>query len=171
MSTNTSNKGNGEPGKNIVVAADKSPAAFDALTWSIKNMYTQGDTIHLVHCFAPLQPAVGPHFAYVPTEGEQDAWRNESNRVLEEFADKAKKLRPDVNVQMHLVAGDARDHLVTAGEKYNANSIVIGSRGLNGLKRAFLGSVSSYLAHNATRPVTIVRPRDVQTTTPPTAHH
>lgn len=53
--------------------------------------------------------------------------------------------------------GDARDGILDAVEKMNAMALVIGSRGLSSLKRAFLGSTSDYCVHHAHCPVLVVK--------------
>ena len=55
----------------VVIAIDPSNAAKSALNWAVENL--SNDTFHLVHCFKPLQAAVGPHYAIVPT-GRQDTF-------------------------------------------------------------------------------------------------
>ncbi|KAI8606931.1 hypothetical protein BC830DRAFT_1175899, partial [Chytriomyces sp. MP71] len=42
-------------------------------------------------------------------------------------------------------------------EELKADAVIVGSRGLNKLSKAFLGSVSEYLARHCTCPVVIVR--------------
>jgi nucleotide-binding universal stress UspA family protein len=52
------------------------------------------------------------------------------------------------------------DAIVAAAAKHDARAIVIGSRGLRGLKSKLLGSTSSTVLHNARRPVVVVRHPD-----------
>ncbi len=47
--------------------------------------------------------------------------------------------------------------IVEAAEKHSARTIVIGSRGLGGLKSKLLGSTSKAVLHRATCPVVVVR--------------
>eukprot|EP00052_Salpingoeca_macrocollata_P033617 m.8993 g.8993 ORF g.8993 m.8993 type:complete len:197 (+) comp5350_c0_seq1:383-973(+) len=148
--------------KNILVCADNSPASFDALNWATTNMYQADDVLHLVHCYKPLQPAVGPHYAYVPSEAEQNSWKEEQKKILLDFIAKAKEANADVKIEAHLVAGDPRDEIVLLGEKINAAAIVVGSRGHGAIKRAFLGSVSTHLSHHSPRPLVIIHHKDAK---------
>ncbi len=52
---------------------------------------------------------------------------------------------------------DPPDAIVTAAEKLGARAIVIGSRGLGGLKSKLLGSTSKAVLHRADCPVVVVR--------------
>ena len=52
--------------------------------------------------------------------------------------------------------------IVEAGAAHNASAIVIGSRGLTGLRAMLLGSVSSAVVHHAGRPTLVIhRPDDL----------
>ncbi|KAL6062722.1 Universal stress domain containing protein [Balamuthia mandrillaris] len=55
------------------------------------------------------------------------------------------------------VTEDVRVGILEAAARENVDSIVVGSRGLNAIKRMLLGSVSNYLVNNADRPVLVVR--------------
>lgn len=49
------------------------------------------------------------------------------------------------------------DAIVAAAETRGARAIVIGSRGLRGLKSKLLGSTSAHVLHHALRPVVVIR--------------
>jgi nucleotide-binding universal stress UspA family protein len=49
------------------------------------------------------------------------------------------------------------DAIVAAAEEHDARAIVIGSRGLRGLRSKLLGSTSSHVLRHALRPVLVVR--------------
>jgi nucleotide-binding universal stress UspA family protein len=52
---------------------------------------------------------------------------------------------------------EAADAIVAQAEQHQAAAIVIGSRGLTGLKSKLLGSTSADVLHRASRPVVVVR--------------
>jgi nucleotide-binding universal stress UspA family protein len=65
-----------------------------------------------------------------------------------------------ITVEDDLAVADA---IVAAADEHDARAIVIGSRGLRGLKSILLGSTSSHVLHHALRPVVVVRhPEDHQ---------
>ena len=45
-----------------------------------------------------------------------------------------------------------------AAEQHDASAIVVGTRGLSGIKSLLLGSVSSGIVHHALRPTVVVGP-------------
>ena len=51
----------------------------------------------------------------------------------------------------------ALEHALAVAKKYNADLIVMGSRGLGPLKGLFMGSVSSYVTSHSTCPVLIIK--------------
>jgi nucleotide-binding universal stress UspA family protein len=58
------------------------------------------------------------------------------------------------------------DAIVAAADTHDARAIVIGSRGLRGLKSKLFGSTSAHVLHHAQRPVVVVRhPEDHRTDT------
>ncbi len=56
-----------------------------------------------------------------------------------------------------VAVGDAGVEAVAAAEDLAADVIVVGSRGMGGLRRAVLGSVSDHLVRHASCPVLVVR--------------
>lgn len=52
------------------------------------------------------------------------------------------------------------DAIVAAADEHDARAIVIGSRGLRGLKSKLLGSTSAHVLQHASRPVVVVRHPD-----------
>ncbi|GFQ02486.1 universal stress protein a-like protein [Phtheirospermum japonicum] len=57
-----------------------------------------------------------------------------------------------------ILEGDAKDRICRAVDEMNIDLLVVGSRGLGQIKRAFLGSVSDYCAHQAKCAVLVVKP-------------
>ena len=57
----------------------------------------------------------------------------------------------------HLRMGEAAPEIVALGEEIGAGLIVMGSRGLGGIRRALMGSVSDSVMRHAHCPVLVVR--------------
>jgi nucleotide-binding universal stress UspA family protein len=88
-----------------------------------------------------------------------------SEEHAREIAEDGARLAREVGLQAQAVlAGDSvapADAIVAAADAHEARAIVIGSRGLRGLKSKLLGSTSSHVLHHALRPVVVVRhPKD-----------
>ncbi|TVU30620.1 hypothetical protein EJB05_22250, partial [Eragrostis curvula] len=70
----------------------------------------------------------------------------------------ARRSQRKVNAEAAVVEGEPREALCQAAADMGAGLLVVGSRGLGTIKRAFLGSVSDYCAHHATCPIMVVKP-------------
>ena len=60
-------------------------------------------------------------------------------------------------VQAHLKIGGPVEEIVALAEETGAGLILLGSRGLGGVGRALMGSVSEFVARHAHCPVLVVR--------------
>ncbi|MCW4035180.1 MAG: universal stress protein, partial [Candidatus Bathyarchaeota archaeon] len=78
-------------------------------------------------------------------------------KVLDDAVKKAHKIKPELNVSKKLLRGRAADEIVKEANSGGFDLIVIGSRGLGGIKEFFLGSVSDRVADEAKCPVLIVK--------------
>ncbi|KAG2305808.1 hypothetical protein Bca52824_025556, partial [Brassica carinata] len=67
---------------------------------------------------------------------------------------RAKQIRSETLV----FEGDAKEMICQAVEQMHVDLLVVGSRGLGKIRRAFIGSVSDYCAHHANCPILIVKP-------------
>ena len=78
-------------------------------------------------------------------------------RVLSEAIEKAKKLTPYVKISTKLVEGNPADKIVEIANEENIDIIIMGHRGLSGIRRLVLGSVSNQVVDEASCPVLIVK--------------
>jgi nucleotide-binding universal stress UspA family protein len=56
--------------------------------------------------------------------------------------------RADVSAEVHNVEGDPADVLISIAETVDADLVVVGNRGMSGIKRFVLGSVPNKVAHH-----------------------
>jgi len=61
-----------------------------------------------------------------------------------------------MKVESHPTSGDPCDALIAVAQDVDADLIVVGSRGMTGVKRFVLGSVPNKIAHHAPCSVLIV---------------
>ncbi|KAH0934116.1 hypothetical protein HID58_011233 [Brassica napus] len=166
--------------KRMMVAIDESDSSFYALQWVIDHFSSllmtteaagaEGDLLTVVHVQSPFYHfaafpagpggATGPSIAvYASTamiESVKKAQQETSAALLSRVLQmcRAKQIRAETLV----LEGDAKDMICQAVEQMHVDLLVVGSRGLGKIKRAFLGSVSDYCAHHAKCPILIVRP-------------
>uniref|UniRef100_A0A0E0GTT4 UspA domain-containing protein n=1 Tax=Oryza nivara TaxID=4536 RepID=A0A0E0GTT4_ORYNI len=178
----------GEPGAaagtmKVVVAVDASEESLNALSWALDNVigrragavsvvvvHAQHGPDHFVYPVAAH--GIGIHFAFHETDtactcacvteaaiAYAPASAIESMRkAQEEISRKVVSRALDVSATGAIVEGDAKEAICQAVEEMHADMLVLGSRGLGKIKRAFLGSVSDYLVHHACCPVLVVKP-------------
>ncbi|HEV3476410.1 MAG TPA: universal stress protein, partial [Rubrobacteraceae bacterium] len=95
---------------------------------------------------------------YETYEQALEAVKGEAQTVLNEQARKIEEAGGTVE-EAHLRIGERRDQaIVHLAEELGVGLIVMGSRGLGGVRRALMGSVSNSVVRHAHCPVLVVRP-------------
>ncbi|KAK4414816.1 hypothetical protein Salat_2588600 [Sesamum alatum] len=156
-----------EKAMNVLVAIDDSDESFHALQWVLDKILKRSPAteaaapessrpvvtiVHVVEQLARYAFHGGHVVDYGRKEQEQNAARILS-RAFEICRDKL-----SLNAKTLILEGDPKDKICRAVEEMGINLLVVGSRGLGQIKRAFLGSVSDYCAHHAKCPVLVVKP-------------
>ncbi|GMY14365.1 universal stress protein YxiE isoform X2 [Fagus crenata] len=160
----------------VMVAIDESDVSFYALKWAVDHLFVSTGVapetsleevgmLVVVHVQQPFH-----HFAFPAGPGGATAFYAttsvvESVRKAQEensamLLSRALQLCKDkmIKAETLILDGDPKDMICQAAEQMHADLLVVGSRGLGKIKRAFLGSVSDYCAHHAKCPILIVRP-------------
>lgn len=141
----------------IVVGIDGSEQARRALEWAVEEARLRESALVVVHAYTI------PSVYLAPEPGLGAAPPLPDPELVNRLEDAAGKLlaeelgRVDVSgveVDGRVVAGLAADAVLQAAE--DADLVVVGSRGLGGVKSLVLGSVSRQVAHHAPCPVVIV---------------
>jgi nucleotide-binding universal stress UspA family protein len=141
--------------RTILVATDGSADAALAARIAADIAGRSDAVLHLIHAWRPVP--VGSYPA--PSMSTASAYRLDQAEAQETLARAAGELTAlGAHVAAtHLHCGPAVGSIASLGDELKADLIVLGSRGLGRLRRLILGSVSSGLAHEATRPVLITR--------------
>jgi nucleotide-binding universal stress UspA family protein len=133
----------------ILVGADDSPTARRAVEAACEICAMSEGTLHIVTAFDQLTVVGG---------GDTHEFKNVINEedgraLLQTLSFIAKK--HDVEPVLHSAKGDAADILIAKADEVGADLIVVGNRGMKGVRRV-LGSVPNSVAHGAACSVLIV---------------
>jgi nucleotide-binding universal stress UspA family protein len=134
----------------IVVGVDGSDNAVLALKWAADEAKQRGDA-HVTALYAWQLPLIGIPGAFDQNELEQEA-KDLLNREIARAG-----LPDDVKVNPVVAQGDPAASLIAACDQFEAQMLVIGSRGRGGFKGLLLGSVSAQCSQHAHCPVLIVK--------------
>ncbi|ERT56492.1 universal stress protein [Megasphaera vaginalis (ex Srinivasan et al. 2021)] len=144
--------------KNIIVPTDGSENSRRALEHAVTIASVLGATITLVYVANIV--SVISNFDQIPNASgyvtEQVAldMEEEGKNVLD---DCAKAIRQNIEVKTVFEVGSPGPAILSVAKKYNADLIVMGSRGLGPLKGLFMGSVSSFVVTHSLCPAMIVK--------------
>ena len=133
--------------RRIVVGFDGSPTARDALSHAAYRAGADGELVVVYAFRTPLEYGD----TYFAKQAFDDS-RAHGQALLEKVTD---EMAGGIRLEREILEGPAAEALVNVAQARRAAEIVVGSRGLGGV-RAMLGSVSHALLHEADRPVVVV---------------
>ena len=153
----------------VVLAIDGSEEASRAAEAAVDLCEKTGSELHVVHvgedfyltAVSDLDMVAQIRFAQDYAESEAN-FEQIAREVLDAEVEKVEAAGGTV-AQAHLRVGRADAEIVDLAEEIKAGLVVLGSRGLGGIKRALMGSVSYSVVRHAHCPVLVVRRQDSAT--------
>ena len=136
--------------KKIIVPADGSENGKRALEHALAIVKRNDAELILVHVANIVSAISG---GYVSEQIAEDM-EETGKKILSEVAE---DVPADMKVKCVFEVGSPGPAVLAVAKKYDADLIVMGSRGLGPLKGLFMGSVSSYVTSHSTCPVLIVK--------------
>jgi nucleotide-binding universal stress UspA family protein len=140
--------------RKILVPVDFSQHSQQALEEAISLAKVFDSEVHLLHCYQIHPAAVSPYGIVIPENFEHDV-RMAALRRLAEWREKV--AAAGCKVQEHISAHFPTEEIAAVAEKIGADLIVMGTRGLSGIKHVLLGSVAERTIRAAPCPVLTVR--------------
>jgi nucleotide-binding universal stress UspA family protein len=136
----------------IVVGVDGSTSSLRALQWASTEARLRGAKLEVVHAWP--HPSAGAFYGFGMVDEENLV--PELRRAAHDVVDKVLQAADlqGVDVETKTVEGPAQRALVNAAR--DAEMLVVGSRGRDGLAGVLLGSVSHYCANHADCPTVII---------------
>ena len=147
----------------ILLATDGSEDAKLADTTAVELGNSTNSELHVVFVTQlPSVPGAVSYWSGVPTgypytDAElEDGIEQQARKLLDAEVEEVRSAGGKV-AEAHLRVGDAAAEIVALAEDIEAGLIVIGSRGLGGIRRAVVGSISEAVFRHAHCPVLVVR--------------
>jgi len=129
--------------KTVVVGADDSTTARNAVMIAVELTAVGGGTLHIVTAYRE-KPYSG--IGNVPQEFRYSSSSHSAQEVARALAAMARS--QGVEAAVHIAAGDATEAIVKIAREVNADLIVVGNQGMKGVRRV-LGSIPNSVAHSA----------------------
>ncbi len=138
----------------LLVATDFSPHSEAALATAEELGERLGARMHLLHVVHPPAEVLSPYEIHLPV-GLAEEMQEAARRKL---APRAEKLRArGLATEIHVASGVASERIPEFAEELGADLVVLGTRGLSGLKHVLLGSVAESVLRRSPCPVLTVR--------------
>ncbi|AEH61198.1 UspA domain protein [Methanosalsum zhilinae DSM 4017] len=129
--------------KKIVIATDGSDNSKYAVETGIKIAGSMGASVDAVHVI---------HAAW-ETEVDSEL-RDEAEKIVGYVEEKGNK--ENVSVEGVILIGNPAEMLIDYAQKKDADLIVMGTKGMSGIKRFMLGSVAENVVRHSKKPVMVV---------------
>lgn len=144
----------------ILLATDGSEEAVSAARAAAELSGKIGSELHVLHV-GPRGGFIGAEVGPVvldPHQEEEFQKRldEESRKLLDEQVERIESSGGTIT-RSHLKVGNQADNIVRLAEEIGADTIVMGSRGHGGVRRALMGSVSEDVVRHAHCPVLVMR--------------
>ena len=150
----------------ILIALDRSSDDMSVFDSAVSLAQTTGASLMLLHIISEEDP----DYPLLPTYVYYSALNDSDGGILQQtFAEyeqsgidflrnlTKKAIAAGINTEYVQLNGIPGWEICQLASTWSADLIVVGSRGLKGLKEMFLGSVSNYVSHHAPCSVLIVR--------------
>ena len=154
----------------ILVAIDRSTASRNVFETAVSLSKTTGANLMLLHVLSSEEkdntsPSIDPKRegdrldssileAYDRHWQELERQQQQRLEIMRSLVKEA--TAAGVNAEFTQTLGDPGETICNLAQTWSADLIVVGSRGLTGIKEMFLGSVSNYVTHHAPCSVFIV---------------
>lgn len=138
--------------RKVLIAIDGSKCARKAFEKALEMARASGGTLTIIHVMqVPHAAGIGKTL----TAEVESFFRKDAKLFLAEHAEEAEM--KGVKADTILVKGHPAKAILYAAKSMGADVIIVGSRGLGGMKGLLLGSVSHAVVQHASAPVLVVR--------------
>ena len=142
----------------ILLASDGSREAQLAARTAADLAKSTNSELHLISVPDSTYHSLDWRFEYATYEEAIEAVTGETQKVLDEQVQKVQEVGGTVKESHPRIDNPPDQAIVDLAEELGVGLIVMGCRGLGGMRRALMGSISDSVVRHAHCPVMIVRP-------------
>ena len=143
--------------RKILVPVDFSSHSARALEMAIDLAKSFGAKLHLLHCYSINVGAISPYGLVIPESFDRDI-REAAQRQLAQWRERATAKKVEAETEVSPVFPS--EAIANTAERIGADLIVMGTRGLSGVKHVLLGSVAERTVRIAPCPVLTLKSAD-----------
>jgi len=136
----------------LIVCTDGSEYGNEAVRFAAKFAKNFGEELTLLHVIEDTVP-----LQELPTYPGFKPRRDKAEEILSRAKTLVGEVGKDVKCHEKMACGPISSEIVRIAEVEDFDLIILGTRGIRGLKRMLLGSVAEDVIRHAHCPVTIVR--------------
>lgn len=146
--------------KNILVPIDGSDHSLKALDYALEFANRFSSNIHIIITYSLTAETSNLIQRVIPrpmADSYQREVKERNEQILTDAVQHAKSVHPHLTIAQTLIQGRPADKIVEIASTRNIDLIIMGSRGIGGIKGVLLGSVADRVADHAPCPVMIVK--------------
>lgn len=150
--------------KKVLIALDYNPSAQKVAETGYAYAKAVGAQIAFVHIIT------NPEFyavEYSPIMGYQGFYSKNSNLLMEEINEEAKKFLAasaqhlgDSSIETFILEGDTTDRILEFGKEWNAELIVMGSHRHHGIQKLLTQDIAAHVLKHSDIPLLIIPTND-----------
>jgi nucleotide-binding universal stress UspA family protein len=146
--------------KNILVPIDGSDHSLKALDYALEFADKYSADLHIVIAYSVTAETFTLIQRVVPrsmADSYQSDVKERNEQILSDAVQHAHTTHPYLKITKSIVHGRPADKIIEVAKERKMDLIIMGSRGIGGIKGMLLGSVADRVADHAECPVMIVK--------------
>eukprot|EP00794_Sanderia_malayensis_P011284 gene11284-12464_t len=141
--------------RKVLIPFDKSDHSLKAFDFYLDHLYRDGDNVLFIHCVnSHVKHQIGEELDMDNVKEKLVKTVDDAKEVYKTYEERCTAREIPCEKSFH--SGNPGAVICDASVEKHADLIVMGSRGLNAIRRTFLGSVSEYVLHHSHVPTTVV---------------
>lgn len=145
--------------KKILVALDGSEPSHNTLSYASEIADRFNAELYLLSVIPPISTIISSVNLNNVLYSDENRFSVTDiyEKLLKNASKIVKEYQPDLKVTEILREGHVPSTIVNVADSVKADLIIMGSRGLSGIKNTFLGGVSKYVAEHCKQPILIIK--------------